>query len=151
MFERFTDRARRVLVLAQQEARDHKHPHIDTEHILLGLLAEGQGIAPFVLERLGHSKEQLRTQIDQVIGFGSAEPVGHLPFTSPATQGLRLAAQSAEQLGTDYIGTEHILLGLLAEGTGTAPQLLNRLGVDLATAQQEVSQVVAQLTRAKQP
>ncbi|GAB2955650.1 hypothetical protein GCM10027280_50210 [Micromonospora polyrhachis] len=151
MFERLTDRARRVVVLAQQEARDHKHPHIDTEHLLLGLLAEGQGIAPFVLERLGHSNEQLRTQIDQVIGIGSTAPVGHLPFTPPATRSLQLAAQSADQLGTDYIGTEHILLGLLAEGAGVAAQVLNRLGIDLATAQREVSRVVAQLTRPNQP
>ena len=119
MFERFTDRARRVVVLAQEEARILSHNYIGTEHILLGLLREGEGVAAKALESLGLRLEAVRQQVEEIIGKGQQAPSGHIPFTPRAKKVLELSLREALQLGHDYIGTEHILLGLLSEGAAT--------------------------------
>ena len=116
LFERFTDRARRVVVLAQEEARLLNHNYIGTEHILLGLIHEGEGIASQALESLGISLEAVRDQVEEIIGQGSQSPNGHIPFTPRAKKVLELSLREALQLGHNYIGTEHILLGLIREG-----------------------------------
>jgi ATP-dependent Clp protease ATP-binding subunit ClpC len=142
MFERFTDRARRVVVLAQEEARVLNHNYIGTEHILLGLLREGEGVAAKALESLGLHLEAVRQQVEQIIGKGQQVPAGHIPFTPRAKKVLELSLREALQLGHDYIGTEHILLGLLSEGEGVAAQVLVRLGADLKRVRQQVIQVL---------
>ena len=124
MFERFTDRARRVVVLAQEEARMLSHNYIGTEHILLGLIHEGDGIAAKALESLGVSLEAVRAQVEEIIGQGQQAPSGHIPFTPRAKKVLELSLREALQLGHNYIGTEHILLGLIREGEGVAAQVL---------------------------
>ena len=116
MFERFSQRARRVVVLAQEEARMLDHNYIGTEHILLGLIREGEGVAGRALESLGISLEAVRQQVEQIIGRGQQAPSGHIPFTPRAKKVLELALREAQQLGHNYIGTEHILLGLIREG-----------------------------------
>ena len=116
MFERFTDRARRVVVLAQEEARLLNHNYIGTEHILLGLIHEGEGVAARGLESLGINLEAVRSQVVEIIGQGSQAPSGHIPFTPRAKKVLELSLREALQLGHNYIGTEHILLGLIREG-----------------------------------
>ena len=116
MFERFTDRARRVVVLAQEEARMLNHNYIGTEHILLGLIHEGEGVAAKALESLGISLEAVREQVEEIIGQGQQAPSGHIPFTPRAKKVLELSLREALQLGHNYIGTEHILLGLIREG-----------------------------------
>src|SRR3990170_2789791 len=121
MFERFTDRARRVVVLAQEEARMLNHNYIGTEHILLGLIHEGEGVAAKALESLGISLEGVRQQVEEIIGQGQQAPSGHIPFTPRAKKVLELSLREALQLGHNYIGTEHILLGLIREGAGGAP------------------------------
>src|SRR3978361_713540 len=131
MFERFTDRARRVVVLAQEEARMLNHNYIGTEHILLGLIHEGEGVAAKSLESLGISLEGVRSQVEEIIGQGQQAPSGHIPFTPRAKKVLELSLREAQQLGHDYIGTEHILLGLIREGDGVAAQVLIKLGADL--------------------
>jgi ATP-dependent Clp protease ATP-binding subunit ClpC len=131
MFERFTDRARQVVVLAQDEARMLNHNVIGTEHILLGLIHEGQGVAANALQSLGISLETVRQQVEQIIGRGQQAPSGHIPFTPRAKKVLELSLRESQQLGHDYIGTEHILLGLIREGEGVAAQVLVRLGADL--------------------
>jgi ATP-dependent Clp protease ATP-binding subunit ClpA len=141
MFERFTDRARRVVVLAQEEARMLNHNYIGTEHILLGLIHEGQGVAAKALEDLGISLEDARGLVEQIIGQGQAAPTGHIPFTPRAKKVLELSLREALQLGHNYIGTEHILLGLIREGEGVAAQVLLQLGA----AFDRVRQVVIQL------
>src|SRR5262249_32741691 len=129
MFERFTDRAHRVVVLAQEEARLLNHDRVGTEHILLGLLLEGGGIAAQALGSLGITGEAVRQQVEELIGRGhQAPPAGHLPFTPRATKALRLSLREAMRLGHNYIGTEHVLLGLVREGGGVAAQVLVRLG-----------------------
>src|ERR1700730_13860067 len=138
MFERFTERARRVVVLAQEEARMLNHNYIGTEHILLGLIREGQGVAGRALESLGISLEAVRQQVEQIIGRGQQAPSGHIPFTPRAKKVLELSLREAQQLGHNYIGTEHILLGLLREGSGVAAQVLVKLGADLNRARQQV-------------
>jgi hypothetical protein len=138
MFERFTDRARRVVVLAQEEARMLNHNHIGTEHILLGLIHEGQGVAASALQFLGISLEAVRQQVEQIIGRGDQAPSGHIPFTPRAKKVLELSLRESQMLGHDYIGTEHILLGLIREGEGVAPQVLVRLGADLNRVRQQV-------------
>ena len=138
MFERFTDRARRVVVLAQEEARMLSHNYIGTEHILLGLVHEGQGVAAKALQSLGISLEAVRQQVEQIIGRGQQEPSGHIPFTPRAKKVLELSLREAHHLGHDYIGTEHILLGLIREGEGVAAQVLVRLGADLNRVRQQV-------------
>jgi ATP-dependent Clp protease ATP-binding subunit ClpA len=138
MFERFTDRARRVIVLAQEEARLLNHDYIGTEHLLLGLAHEGQGVAAKALESLGISLEAVRAQVEQVIGQGQRAPTGHIPFTPQAKKALELSLREATQLGHNYIGTEHILLGLIREGEGVAAQVLVKLGADLPRVRQQV-------------
>ena len=128
MFERFTDRARRVVVLAQEEARMLNHNYIGTEHILLGLIHEGEGVAAKALESLGISLEAVRQQVEEIIGQGQQAPSGHIPFTPRAKKVLELSLREALQLGHNYIGTEHILLGLIREGDGVAAQVLVKLG-----------------------
>jgi len=126
MFERFTDRARRVVVLAQEEARMLNHNYIGTEHILLGLIHEGEGVAAKALESLNISLEAVRQQVEEIIGQGQAAPTGHIPFTPRAKKVLELSLREALQLGHNYIGTEHILLGLIREGEGVAAQVLKQ-------------------------
>jgi ATP-dependent Clp protease ATP-binding subunit ClpA len=138
VFERFTDRARRVVVLAQEEARMLNHNYIGTEHLLLGLVHEGEGVAAKALESLGVGLETVRLQVEEIIGHGQQAPSGHIPFTPRVKKVLELANREAEDLGHNYIGTEHLLLGLIREGDGVAAQVLARLGVDLAAARRQV-------------
>jgi ATP-dependent Clp protease ATP-binding subunit ClpA len=142
MFERFTDRARKVVVLAQEEARILNHNYIGTEHILLGLIHEGQGVAAKALEAMGISLEAVRQQVEEMIGQGEQAPSGHIPFTPRAKKVLELSLREALQLGHDYIGTEHILLGLIREGEGVAAQVLVRLGADLNRVREQVIQLL---------
>ncbi|MFI5715206.1 ATP-dependent Clp protease ATP-binding subunit [Nocardia sp. NPDC051750] len=143
MFERFTDRARRVVVLAQEEARMLNHNYIGTEHILLGLIHEGEGVAAKSLESLGISLEGVRSQVEEIIGQGQQAPSGHIPFTPRAKKVLELSLREALQLGHNYIGTEHILLGLIREGEGVAAQVLVKLGADLNRVRQQVIQLLS--------
>ena len=138
MFERFTDRARRVVVLAQEEARALHHNYIGTEHILLGLIQEGEGVAAKALESLGISLDAVRTEVKDIIGSGGNPPSGYIPFTPRAKKVLELALREELQLGHKYIGTEHILLGLIREGEGVAAQVLVKLGADLSRVRQQV-------------
>ncbi|GAA0302188.1 ATP-dependent Clp protease ATP-binding subunit [Kineococcus aurantiacus] len=143
MFERFTDRARRVVVLAQEEARMLNHNYIGTEHILLGLIHEGEGVAAKALESLGISLDAVREQVQEIIGQGQQAPSGHIPFTPRAKKVLELSLREALQLGHNYIGTEHILLGLIREGEGVAAQVLVKLGADLNRVRQQVIQLLS--------
>jgi len=143
LFERFTDRARRVVVLAQEEARLLNHNYIGTEHILLGLIHEGEGVAAKALESLGISLEKVRQQVEEIIGAGQSPPSGHIPFTPRAKKVLELSLREALQLGHNYIGTEHILLGLIREGEGVAAQVLVKLGADLGRVRQQVIQLLS--------
>src|SRR5579863_8245457 len=143
MFERFTDRARRVVVLAQEEARMLNHNYIGTEHILLGLIHEGEGVAAKALESLGISLEAVRQQVEEIIGQGQQAPTGSPPFTPRAKKVLELSLREALQLGHKYIGTEHMLLGLVREGEGVAAQVLISLGADLAKVRQQVIQLLS--------
>ena len=143
MFERFTDRARRVVVLAQEEARMLNHNYIGTEHILLGLIHEGEGVAAKALEALNISLEGVRAQVEEIIGQGQQAPSGHIPFTPRAKKVLELSLREALQLGHNYIGTEHILLGLIREGEGVAAQVLVKLGADLNRVRQQVIQLLS--------
>ena len=143
MFERFTDRARRVVVLAQEEARLLNHSYIGTEHILLGLIHEGEGVAAKALESLNISLEAVRAQVEEIIGQGGSSPSGHIPFTPRAKKVLELSLREALQLGHNYIGTEHILLGLIREGEGVAAQVLVKLGADLSRVRQQVIQLLS--------
>src|SRR5690625_3895647 len=143
MFERFTDRARRVVVLAQDEARLLNHNYIGTEHILLGLIHEAEGVGAKALEALGVSLDAVREQVRDIIGEGNQTPSGHIPFTPRAKKVLELSLREALQLGHNYIGTEHILLGLIREGEGVAAQVLNKLGADLNRVRQPVIQLLS--------
>jgi ATP-dependent Clp protease ATP-binding subunit ClpC len=143
VFERFTDRARRVVVLAQEEARLLNHNYIGTEHILLGLLNEGEGIAAKALESLGINLNAVREQVVEIIGQGQTAPSGHIPFTPRAKKVLELSLREALQLGHNYIGTEHILLGLIREGEGVAAQVLQKLGAELQKVRQTVIQLLS--------
>ena len=142
MFERFTERARRVVVLAQEEARMLNHNYIGTEHVLLGLIHEGEGVAARALESLGVSLDAVRQQVEEIIGQGQETPSGHIPFTPRAKKVLELSLREALQLGHEYIGTEHILLGLIREGDGVAAQVLVKLGADLNRVRQQVIQLL---------
>ncbi len=144
MFERFTDRARRVVVLAQEEARMLNHNYIGTEHILLGLIHEGEGVAAKALESLGISLEAVRQQVEKIIGQGQQAPSGHIPFTPRAKKVLELSRREAASLGHDYIGTEHILLGLIREGRGVAAQILTGLGASHDLVREQVRRHLAQ-------
>jgi hypothetical protein len=143
MFERFTDQARRVVVLAQEEARLLNHNYIGTEHILLGLAHEGQGIAAKALESRGISLERVRVEVEEIVARGQVPPTGHIPFTPRAKKVLELSLREAIQLACNYIGTEHILLGLIREGEGVAAQVLVKLGADLSRVRQQVIQLLA--------
>jgi hypothetical protein len=147
MFERFTDRARRVVPLAQEEAKRLDHNYIGTEHLLLGLIREGEGVAAKALESLGISLDAVRQQVKEIIGRGQQAPSGHMPFTPRAKKVLELSLREALQLGHDYIGTEHLLLGLIREGDGVAAQVLIRLGADLNRVRQ---QIIALLYQSKE-
>ena len=144
MFERFTDRARRVVVKAQEEARSLGHDFIGTEHILLGLIDEGDGVGFKALEAMGASPDVIRQRVEEMVGRGP-EPSreGHIPFTPRAKKVLEFSLREALQLGHTYIGTEHILLGLLHEGEGVAAQVLTGFGIDLHRARQRVIQLLA--------
>src|SRR5205809_353081 len=143
MFERFTDRARRVVVLAQEEARMLSHNYIGTEHILLGLIHEGEGVAAKALESLDISLEAVRAQVEEIIGQGQQAPSGHIPFTPRAKKVLELSLREALQLGHSHIGTEHILLGLCREGEGVAAQVLATFGVETGRIRQGVVAVLS--------
>src|SRR6187402_628732 len=143
MFERFTDRARRVVVLAQEEAKMLNHNYIGTEHILLGLIHEGEGVAAKALESLNISLDAVREQVQDIIGQGQQQPTGHIPFTPRAKKVLELSLREALQLGHNYIGTEHILLGLIREGEGVAAQVLVKLGANLNRVRQQVIQLLS--------
>ncbi|GGA71767.1 ATP-dependent Clp protease ATP-binding protein [Pseudoclavibacter endophyticus] len=143
MFERFTDRARRVIVLAQEEAKMLNHNYIGTEHILLGLIHEGEGVAAKALESLDISLDAVREHVQDIIGQGQQRPTGHIPFTPRAKKVLELSLREALQLGHNYIGTEHILLGLIREGEGVAAQVLVKLGADLNRVRQQVLQLLS--------
>jgi ATP-dependent Clp protease ATP-binding subunit ClpC len=142
MFERFTDRARRVVVLAQEEARLLNHNYIGTEHILLGLTREGEGIAARALDSLDISLEAVRQEVVKIIGRGQHAASGHIPFTPRAKKVLELSLREAQLLGHNYIGTEHLLLGLIREGEGIAAQVLVRLGADLNRVRQQVIRLI---------
>jgi ATP-dependent Clp protease ATP-binding subunit ClpA len=142
VFERFTDRARRVVVYAQEEAQLLHHNHVGTEHLLLGLVHDGEGVAAKALEVLGIRLEALRSQVEATIGRGQRTPSGHIPFTPRAKKVLELSLREAKQLGHNYIGTEHILLGLVREGEGVAAQVLRTLGGDLSRVRQQVIQLL---------
>ena len=139
MFERFTDRARRVVVQAQEEARTLDHNYVGPEHLLLGLAHESiGGVGPKALESLGISLEAVRQRVEEVTGRGEQAPSGHIPFTPQAKEVLKLALDEAVQLGHSYVGTEHVLLGLIREGDSVAAQTLIGLGADLDGAREQV-------------
>jgi ATP-dependent Clp protease ATP-binding subunit ClpC len=142
MFERFTDRARRVVVLAQDEARVLSHDYIGTEHLLLGLIREGHGLAAKAMEPLGISLDSVRQQVEETVSRGQQAPSGHIPFTPQAKNVLRLALSESMALDHHYIGTEHILLGLMREGDGVAAQVLAQRGADLDQVRQQVLQLL---------
>jgi hypothetical protein len=148
MFERFTDRARRVVVLAQEEARHLNHNHIGTEHILLGLINEKEGVAAIALTELGISLEGVRTEVVEIVGRGDEAPAPHIPFTPRAKKVLELALREALQLSHNYIGTEHILLGLIREGEGVGAQVLVKVGASLDQVRQQVVLLLARTTGA---
>jgi hypothetical protein len=142
MFERFTDRARRVVVLAQEEARHLNHDHIGTEHILLGLIHEKEGVAAIALTELGVSLEAARAQVVELVGRGDESPTSHIPFTPRAKKVLELSLREALALSHNYIGTEHILLGLIREGEGVAAQVLESQGASLDRVRRQVTQLL---------
>jgi ATP-dependent Clp protease ATP-binding subunit ClpA len=143
MFERFTDRARKVVVLAQEEARMLDHNYVGPEHVLLGLIHEGQGVAAQALTELGISLEAVRQQVEELIGRGEQAQSGHIPFSPRAKRVLELSLREALQLGHNYIGTEHILLGILREGENVGAQVLVRMGTDLNRVRLQVIKLVA--------
>jgi ATP-dependent Clp protease ATP-binding subunit ClpC len=150
VFERFTDRARRVVVFAQEEARLLNHNYIGTEHVLLGLVREREGVAAQALTSMGIGLDAVRGQVETIIGQGQAAPTGHIPFTPRAKKVLELSLREALQLGHNYIGTEHILLGLVREGEGVAAQVLQKLGADLNRVRQAVIQLLSGYTGGKE-
>jgi ATP-dependent Clp protease ATP-binding subunit ClpA len=151
MFERFTDRARRVVVLAQDEARALNHNYIGTEHVLLGLIHEGEGAGAAALEAMGLSLEEIRRQVEEIIGQGQEAPSGHIPFTPRAKKVLELALREALQFGHNYVGTEHIMLGLIREGEGVASQVLTHMGADMDGAREQVTQLLRNYQSTRPP
>jgi len=143
MFERFTNRARNVVELAQEEARRLDHDHIDTEHVLLGLLGEAEGIGARALVALGVSLEAVRADVERIIGRGDGAPTGHIPFTRRAKKVLELSLREALRLHHNYIGTEHIVLGLVREGEGVAARILAESGADLPGVRREVLRLLS--------
>jgi ATP-dependent Clp protease ATP-binding subunit ClpC len=150
MFERFTDRARRVVVEAQHEARALGHDYIGTEHLLLGLLAEGSGVGAKALEALGVGADGLRERVEGMVGRGQAEMTGHIPFTPAAKKALKQSLAEALRFGHNYIGTEHLLLGLLAEKEGVAARALADSGADLKRVRAEVARLLAEYHKKQQ-
>jgi ATP-dependent Clp protease ATP-binding subunit ClpC len=144
VFERFTDRARRAIVLAQEEARILNHNYIGTEHVLLGLVHEAEGVAAKVLASHGVDLDNVRSEVEQIIGLGKLAPSGHIPFTPRAKEVLSLALREALTLGHNYIGTEHILLGIIREGEGVASQVLKSLGVTLESVRKDVIKMITE-------
>jgi ATP-dependent Clp protease ATP-binding subunit ClpC len=144
VFDRFTDRAKRVMVLAQEEARMLNHNYIGTEHILLGLIHEGEGVGAKTLESLNISLEAVRRQVEEIIGQGETAPPGRPLFTPSAKKVVELSLRESLQLGHNYIGTEHLLLGLIREGQGVAAQVLQELGADLDRVRQAVIQQLSE-------
>jgi ATP-dependent Clp protease ATP-binding subunit ClpA len=142
MFERFSDRARRVVVLAQEEARMLEHNYIGTEHLLLGLIHEGEGVAAKALRALDVDLDTLRRELEALVGRGQQPTSGHIPFTPQAKHVLELALRESVALGHDYIGTEHLLLGLVREGEGPAAQVLAQRGIELDMVRQQVIQLL---------
>jgi ATP-dependent Clp protease ATP-binding subunit ClpA len=142
-FQRFTDRARRTVTLAQEEARGLGHNYVGTEHLLLGLLVEQQGLAWRVLDHMGVSASAARGQVEATIGRGSGTPAGPIPFTPRSKRVLGLARKEAKRLSHNYIGTEHLLLGLVREGEGVAARVLATLGADRARVMEEVTRMLA--------
>ena len=151
MFQRFTDRARRAVHLAQEEARLLRHNWVGTEHLLLGLLYEEEGVAAKALASLGISREDVRVQVEEIIGYGESSPAGPIAFTARARKALELSLREALQLGHHYIGTEHLLLGLLREGEGIAARVLTRLGTDYAQVRERVLDLLADGCRQADP
>ena len=151
MFERFTSSARRVMVAAQDEARSRNHSHIGTEHLLLGVLREEDGVTVDVLEQLGVARDVLRGQIEEMIGVGSVPPGDQIPFSPRAKKAMELALREALQLGHKFIGPEHLLLGLIREGEGVAGQLLVRLGADLTGVERAVLATSSGATPTRSP
>jgi ATP-dependent Clp protease ATP-binding subunit ClpC len=147
MFERFTDRARRVIVRAQAEARMLDHDYVGTEHLLLGLIDEGSGVAAKALESLGIGGQAVRQRVEELVGAGEQAPPGHIPFTADAKHVLQLALAESAQLGHHYIGTEHILLGLIGDGEGVAARVLTGLGADLNSAREQVIRILDEYWR----
>ena len=143
MFNRFTERARKVILLAKEEAKRFNHDYIGTEHILLGLIREGEGVAAAVLQKLGLSPEKIRLEVEKLVQSGPSTMVsGDIPFTPKAKKVIELAMDEARNLGHNYIGTEHLLLGLIREGEGIAAQVLVNLGLDLGKVRQEVMELL---------
>ncbi|MDP3789706.1 MAG: Clp protease N-terminal domain-containing protein, partial [Candidatus Omnitrophota bacterium] len=147
MFNRFTERARKVILLAKEEAKRFNHDYIGTEHILLGLVREGEGVAAAVLENLGLSSEKIRTEVEKLVQTGPSTIIsGDIPFTPKAKKVMELAMDEAVSLGHNYVGTEHLLLGLLREGEGVASQVLINLGLDLNKVRNEVMRLLGSAT-----
>jgi ATP-dependent Clp protease ATP-binding subunit ClpC len=143
MFNRFTERARKVIILAKEEAKRFNHDYIGTEHILLGLLREGEGVAAVVLQKLGLNLQQIRMEIEKIVKPGPPTVVsGDIPFTPTAKKVIELSSEEARALGHNYIGTEHILLGLIKEGEGVASQVLANLGLDLNKVREEIAELL---------
>ena len=151
MFERFTDRARRVVVEAQHEARALGHDYIGTEHLLLGLISEGGGVGAKALESLGVGAEALRAAVAEIVEPREQSPSAHIPFTPRAKQVLRLSLAEALRFGHNYIGTEHLLLALIQERNGVAGQVLAAAGADLERARAEVTRLLAEYQRRTRP
>jgi ATP-dependent Clp protease ATP-binding subunit ClpA len=151
MFERFTDRARRVVVLSQEEARKLNHNYIGTEHLLLGLVHEGEGVAAKALESLGVDLTSVRDRVKEIIGQGGSPASGHIPFTPRAKKVMELSLREALQLGHNYIGTEHILLALIREGEGVGAQVLQDSGAELNRVRQQVLQLLSGYAGHKSP
>jgi ATP-dependent Clp protease ATP-binding subunit ClpC len=147
MFERFTDRARLVVVQAQEEARSLSHDYIGTEHLLLGLVHEGSGVAAKALESLGIAPEAVRQRVEEATGRGEQARSGHIPFTPQAKKVLELSLQESRALGHTYIGTEHILLGVIRQGEGVAVQVLSGLGADLDPVREQVIRLLDEYRR----
>jgi len=147
MFERFTDRARRVIVLAQEEARTLRHDYVGPEHVLLGLVDEGEGVASTVLESMGIGSEVVRQRVEEATGSGERAPSGRIPFIPQTKELLKLALGESQQLGHHYIGTEHILLGLMRQPDSKAAQVLAALGADLNGAREEIIRVLDEYRR----
>jgi ATP-dependent Clp protease ATP-binding subunit ClpC len=147
VFERFTDRARRVIVLTQEEARTLAHDHVGPEHVLLGLVHEGNGIAAKALESLGVGLDSVRQRVEEAAGRGEQAPSGRIPFTSQAKELLRLALDESRALGHNYVGTEHILLGLLRQAESVPTRVLSALGADLDGVREQVIRLLAEYRR----